>query len=192
MFMPDNVYATIKAFYDRFGLPEGEEAQRAHHGRCCQTVHARHFGRWGWKRADPNRPPSADAIAFDGERLFIWDCVFDAGGPSRRFSLQPGTEGQDATGQVFIDVEPHDWLANDPPPPPPDVVSPAIRAFVENAIREHNSVITKKIEDEAARLNKRIDDLPPPSTSEPFDQTKYKTRTRVSFLGTFEGSIEKR
>jgi hypothetical protein len=124
MRIPDPVFDTIAAVYDKFGLPEGEEAQRALQEKVCQTVAARHGSQWGWKRA--SGPPSTDAVAWresvNAGSFLVWDCVRDAGGPGRTFSLARGAEGELVHGQTFIVVQAIDHLAGSTPPPlpPPD------------------------------------------------------------------------
>lgn len=122
MQMPDAVFDTIEAVYNKFGLPEGEGAQRALQEKVCQTVRARHGSQWGWKRASGE--PSTDAVAWraatgPGAEFFVWDCVRDAGGPGREFSLSREAEGELVRGQTFIVVDAIDHLGDSAPPPPP-------------------------------------------------------------------------
>jgi len=83
---------------------------------------------WGHKRADPNRPLSADCIAYKSQAGFAG---FDLrNGATGQLVTQPGAI--DLTGQTFVPVEPVDYLGDtvpvEPPivPPTPDPTIPPV------------------------------------------------------------------
>jgi hypothetical protein len=116
----------LVAFDAAYPVPQGAgksvdkwEAERRYWTMTlAQTFNARAGAKWGTKRADPNRPPSKDALAFeDAGRLWGFDtCVATS---DTTVKINPNAHGEDITGQVFIPVEAKDWLAGDTPPTPP-------------------------------------------------------------------------
>jgi hypothetical protein len=72
---------------------------------------------WTWKSADPGRPPSKDSIAkLAGGRL----CNYDwQNGGTRQRQVQPGTIGEDITGQNPIHVAGVNHLSDVPNPGTP-------------------------------------------------------------------------
>lgn len=72
--------------------------------------------KWGTKSADPGRPPSKDAVAYNGASLWGWDTI---NGTSREVQVAAGQEGEDITGQTFIAVTPTDHLGTGQLPIPP-------------------------------------------------------------------------
>lgn len=64
---------------------------------------------WGTKKADPYRPPSKDAIAYNGGVLTCWDTL---NGTTREPNQYP--EGEEIPDQVFIPVEPYNHIGEIP------------------------------------------------------------------------------
>jgi len=79
---------------------------------------------YGTKRADPGRPPSKDAIAYQdvvNDKLYAWDWQ---NGSTREPQLHAGDTAGDITGQVFIVVSPVDHLGGEIPTPMPPTPGP--------------------------------------------------------------------
>lgn len=157
MRLPDGVQSIVEALYLRHtALAHGHDEQRRHLTQLIveQTVFSFPGQGWGWKSADPNRPPSKDAIAKkDGARLLAFD-LFDGG--TRKPIQRP--DAIDITGQHFIPiigvnhlggVKP-DPVEPDPVKPPPDPVdlSPFLARLtaVENALRRDNAILLRAVE----------------------------------------------
>lgn len=76
---------------------------------------------WGMKRADPGRPIGKDTIANRTGGLKCWDLLMGTGTGAPVLVDDP--ESQDISDQVFVEVEPFNWLGTVrlPPTLPPDV-----------------------------------------------------------------------
>lgn len=172
-----------------------------------------YLNRWCWDhRHDPNRPglelDESDPKAIMPNGTPIWaglriivDGEHYGGDVSGAASVGQFTpvdavfERANATGPHGR-VEPIDpgGIIIDPPPPPPDVVSPAVKAYVmdvEFRLAQAILGVQQTAAQEVHALQDRVTILEGHPQSG-FDPTRYKTRTRVSFLGTFDGSIEPR
>lgn len=117
--------ATLLAYVAKFPLPigTGEEVARDWTHKLCEQFKFTFGPAWGHKFAGAGRPHSADAVAFqDGNRLFAWDVMSDAGGPDCRLLDRPGT--LDITGQVFEVVEATNHIGTVPVPVPPPAATP--------------------------------------------------------------------
>jgi hypothetical protein len=124
--------------------------------------------KWGTKRADPNRPPSKDAISrFVLTTLCNWDIV---NGTTRE--LQFG-HGEPIPGQVFIPVTPTNHLGTTPnpepepePEPDPEIAKLKARILVlEGQLLEANEALTAVTAQRDA-LQRELDQLnnqPPPT-----------------------------
>lgn len=76
---------------------------------------------WGWKSADPGRPPSKDAVAQqDGAQLHGWE--YQIGGSCAPY---PSPVYHNLFGQTFIPVEPVNHLGATGPVEPPETTPPA-------------------------------------------------------------------
>ncbi len=125
MYLPARVIQIVQALYSRNTvLARGTDDQRRQLVMLiAQQVRFELGPSWGTKRADPGRPLSKDAIAQkqpDGT-LLAWDLI---GGASRKPFPNPGSI--DISKQVFVAVEPFDYLGVGvvvPPPPPPSETS---------------------------------------------------------------------
>lgn len=120
MRLPDDVQDIVNLLYvNHRNLAEGDDDQRrALTKLIAETTRFRKGPDWGWKTAGTGRPPSKDAIAKkDNGRLLGWD-LFN--GTTRAPNDHP--ESEDITGQIFIEMQPVDHIADEPqlPPPPPD------------------------------------------------------------------------
>lgn len=138
--------ATLIAFDAAFPIaaipatPEHEDDRRAWTLKLAQTFKARFASQgWGTKRASETRPPSKDSLARWVDTgisavLYSWDTTNATTAP---LSINPNAESEDITGQVFIAVEAHDWLAVVPPQPPdPEVPeSPDLAALTARVDR---------------------------------------------------------
>jgi hypothetical protein len=110
MVLPDRVFVIVSALHARnSALASGDdEARRSLQKMIVETVVKRLPGEgWGWKRADPGRPMSKDAIAnnlVQPGHLTAWDC-FDGAtrAPVQRDSML-------IDGQVFVEVTGFDHL----------------------------------------------------------------------------------
>jgi hypothetical protein len=123
MVLPDRVFVIVSALHAQHAaLASGDDdARRSLQKMIVETVVKRHPGEgWGWKRADPGRPMSKDAIAnnvITPGHIVAWDC-FDGAtrAPVQRDSML-------IDGQVFVEVSGFDHL-NDavlvPQPRQPD------------------------------------------------------------------------
>lgn len=132
MRVPDRVVEICRALWSR-DLAEGDDDARRALTRLIAEQVAFELGpQWGTKRADPGRPPSKDAVAYqlvavrDGQvvgttGLLAWDWQ---NGTTRE--VNPAGEMQDITGQVFIPVAPTNHLGESGAPPevPPPVTPP--------------------------------------------------------------------
>jgi len=111
--------AALLAFGAAYPLPENgadENARRVWTLKLAETFKAK-FGKWGTKRADENRPPSKDAVAkWVGDRLYSFDtqAANETNGVIT-LALNPNADGEDITGQVYIEVAAYDWLGEAPP-----------------------------------------------------------------------------
>lgn len=132
MKLPDRAKEIVRALYERHkDLARGDDEQRRTLTRMiAEQVRFELGPSWGHKSADPGRPPSKDAIAFqDGAVLWGFD-LFN--GQTRE--PWPDPEGLNITGQHFIDVSPggdHLGAGPPPPPPPPDDDLALVRAELE-------------------------------------------------------------
>lgn len=126
----DDYRATLLRYEAKFPIPKGtgEEAARNWTHALAEYFKFVHGPAFGHKSAGPGRPHSADALAFsEGNRLYAWDVLGDAGGPDCRLFERPGT--LDITGQVFEVVSAVDHVgagapAPTPIPPPPPAPEP--------------------------------------------------------------------
>jgi len=129
MILPDRIFAIVSAVHARnAALASGDDDQRRSLQKMIvETVVKRCPGEgWGWKRADPGRPLSKDAIAnnlLQPGHILAWDC-FDG---STRLPVQRDSMLID--DQVFVDVVGFDHL-NDVviPLPLPQPDRPGVRA----------------------------------------------------------------
>lgn len=162
MRLPDDVQAIVEALYLRHtDLAQGTDEQRRQLTRKIveQTVFSFPGQGWGWKSADPNRPPSKDAMAKqDGRRLLAFD-LFDGG--TRKPIPRP--DAIDITGQHFIPVAGINHLGAVTPPPvqppsaPPVDVGPELKAL-KAEIEALRSVLVELVEDyEAVKSRPVID-----------------------------------
>lgn len=107
-------------FAAKFPIPKGvgEEAARNWTHKLCEQFRYNFGPAWGHKKADSGRLHSADAVAFkDGNRIYAWDVLADAGGPDCRLLDRPGT--LDISNQVFEVVTSTNHLGEDVPVPTP-------------------------------------------------------------------------
>jgi hypothetical protein len=117
--LPEHIFAVVRALHAaNLSLANGDDDQRRMlQKKIVETAVARHPGEgWGWKRADPGRPPSKDAIAnnkLQPGHLLGWDC-FDG---ATRQPAQRDSEMID--GQVFMEMQGVDHLAGVVIPNPP-------------------------------------------------------------------------
>ena len=84
---------------------ETEDGARAWTGRCAQQFKYTHGDFWGHKRADPGRPLSKDAIAYNDPAnypLMAYDLLRDSASPNVQLNSSPSPI--DITGQVFVPV----------------------------------------------------------------------------------------
>ena len=109
--LPDTIKRSIALVAAQYpDLLQGDDAaRRILAGKIAQQARWACGESWGWKRADSGRPLSKDAIAQmqpDG-KLFAWD-MFKGSLPR---SPWPDPDAMDITGQIFVPVEPFNWLA---------------------------------------------------------------------------------
>lgn len=110
MVLPDRVFVIVSALHAQHAaLASGDDdARRSLQKMIVETVVKRHPGEgWGWKRADPGRPLSKDAIANNvlmPGHIVAWDC-FDGAtrSPVQRDSML-------IDDQVFVEVTGFDHL----------------------------------------------------------------------------------
>jgi hypothetical protein len=131
--------ATIRAFAQRVPHPTTEphgdakdRQAREWTGKLAQQMRFSHGPKFGWKRAGNGRPESKDAIAAHGEgKLWAFDVLTGVGTddtrlkiPDRGINISDPPDGP----QVFIEMEPRDFIGaappTDPPPPPPPTEPP--------------------------------------------------------------------
>jgi hypothetical protein len=139
--------ALVERFAARFPLPaydpatppeQLEQRCREWTGRLAQQVRFVYGPLWGHKRADPGRPLSADTIAYQNGPTFLgWDLIISVGTPEQRLNVQ--AESIDLTGQVFVAVEPIDYLGTTPPPEPP-TPDPACRFVATDLTSVRNAI----------------------------------------------------
>lgn len=113
--------ALIEAFADRYGLPGfSKEEGQAWIAKLAGTFAARFPNEgWGTKRASETRPLSNESIARPhGGRLWSYDLIIGAGAPGQR--LEPRAHAEDISDQVFVSVQPFDFLGGGGSNPPPD------------------------------------------------------------------------
>ena len=120
---------TIVRFAAKFPVPTtNDEASRAWTRRLCeQLAYSFPAAGFGHKRASEDRPPSADCVAMPGAAFVGWDVIADSGSPAARLSLNAESQHDLAAPlrQVFIKVDPVDYLGDAPPPTPgPTPVDP--------------------------------------------------------------------
>lgn len=124
MNLPTRILAIINTLYQEHqSLAKGTDDERRALTRMIieQIVFEFPGQGWGWKSADPTRPPSKDAIARllpDGH-LWCWDWQ----NGSTRAPISDPT-GEDITGQHFIAVAGVDHLGAEPVPPPKPPIPP--------------------------------------------------------------------
>ena len=110
MILPDRIFAIVSAVHARnAALASGDDDQRRSLQKMIvETVVKRCPGEgWGWKRADPGRPLSKDAIAnnlLQPGHILAWDCCDG----STRLPVQRDSMLID--DQVFVDVVGFDHL----------------------------------------------------------------------------------
>lgn len=130
MQLPANVLAIRDRYVAAFPVPHGEpgeafeeQARRWSIRFAEQVAYDTGDGRWGMKRADPNRPISKDTIAFtDDGRLFIWDLLLGTGTGAPRLVDNPHSE--ELFGQVFVPVAARNHLGTASPTPVPPAPVP--------------------------------------------------------------------
>lgn len=109
--LPDTIKRSIALIAAKYPdlLQGDDDARRILAGKIAQQARWACGESWGWKRADSGRPLSKDAIAQvqpDG-KLFAWD-MFKGSLPREPWA---DPDAMDITGQVFVPVEPFNWLA---------------------------------------------------------------------------------
>lgn len=121
--IPQKVRDNINALYELHkDLSEGTDDQRRELMKLITEQNRYDLGfQHGWKSADPNRPPSKDAIAYsvtgdDSAGVYIAD-VFN--GATREPSIP---ENYDFSNQHFIPMDPVNHLGSQPEPGPVGVV----------------------------------------------------------------------
>lgn len=108
---------------------------------------------WGMKRADPNRPISKDTIArLEDGRLVIWDLLMGTGTGSPRLMDEP--EGEDITGQVFVEVTPTNHLKSAGTVPP--VV---VKSTQSGAVAQPPAPETAQMVEHLAAIRQTLDAL---------------------------------
>ena len=116
MQLPDTVKQIRARYVAAFPVPQGAPGDAfEERARQWTTAFAEQVAfelpnqGWGMKRADANRPISKDTIArLEHGRLMIWDLLIGTGTGSPRLMDEP--EGDDITGQVFVEVTPTNHL----------------------------------------------------------------------------------
>lgn len=134
----DTEKATLIAFDAAFPVaaitPDDDATRRVWLLKLAQTFKAK-FGGWGTKKNGANSPQSTDALArWIAGTLWAFDTTLG----TTPLRLNPNAEGEDITGQNFIEVEAHDWLATAPPQPPdpePPPTDPDLSARVDKIER---------------------------------------------------------
>ncbi len=155
MYLPARVIQIVQALYSRnTTLAQGTDDQRRQLVMLfAQQVRFELGPSWGTKRADPGRPLSKDAIAQkqpDGT-LLAWDLI---DGASRKPFPNPGSI--DISKQVFVAVEPFDYLGVGvpivPPPPPPPVESKGLQDQI-NSLQQALATVALEVSNLAFRLD---------------------------------------
>jgi hypothetical protein len=124
MRLPDSVQQIVNTLYARnYGLAHGTDDERRSLTKLIveQTVFALPGQGWGWKSADPTRPPSKDGIAKQQDGRLLGFDLFNGG--TRAPNDHPASE--DITGQYFIAVAGVDHLGGSVPVPAPQTPPPA-------------------------------------------------------------------
>lgn len=145
MELPAQVYLIADDFRTAYPPPRRgpDETPGQHEERCRQwsirlakqVKHDTGEAKWGVKKKDRTSPISKDSLAFDGnDGLHSWDMLIGAGTGNPTFATNPAHHYIPA--QVFVAVEPQDYLAPTQqvptpppvpvPPPPPPVPAPAV------------------------------------------------------------------
>ena len=92
---------------------------------------------WGTKRGDAGRPPSTDVIC-TSVPFVGYDVIIGQGTRGQKLATDP--EPLNLTGQVFINVEPFDWLGGTPVPAPSPPPSRTLSKFeVHEALKQLNA-----------------------------------------------------
>lgn len=165
-----NHFDVVAAFAAKFGLPDNsnDDARREWTGRVAQTLAAKFPAEgWGTKRADPGRPLSADVVCTRSPFVGV-DLLNGSTG-----QIQWGGE-IDLAGQVFVPVEPHDWLATATPEPPETPADP----LVEDSL----AVILARLESRLAALEAAVHAITVPVP--PVTFPVYEGSIRVPMLGS--------
>ena len=128
MYLPDRVKQKIQEFVNKYPFPTTNDVDAANwtHQLCEQLKFSFPDDGWGHKKADNNRPHSADVIAISNPFLG-WDIIFNAGSPQATLNL--AADSKDLANppdgpQVFEPVTATDYLGSVvpiPPDPPTDI-----------------------------------------------------------------------
>lgn len=113
---PERVQAIVVSLTHGISHGADDEVRRGATLKIAQQCRFELGPRWGHKRADPGRPPSADVFAYKDEAIFVgWDWSVPSG-------VANFPESIDLSGQVFIEVEPvnHLNIETGPVTPPGD------------------------------------------------------------------------
>lgn len=134
-YLPERAKAIIQSMGQKFPeLRKGDDDQRrAFTMKAAQQIRYELGDRYGTKRADMNRPPSKDAIAFrpTDTTLVSWDVI---DGTTREVST--GSKAEEIDGQVFIVVDPVNHLgAGVVDPVTPIVDPPPVSGGFESDVR---------------------------------------------------------
>lgn len=131
MKLPAAVKQIRTMFVQQFGIPSGtpetiDETARQWCIKFAQQIAAALPGQgFGVKRADPGRPIGKDTLAQQGPAgLVCWDLFTGTSTGNPRLNDDPDSES--IPDQVFVPVEPHDWLGivNTKPTDPTPVPQP--------------------------------------------------------------------
>jgi hypothetical protein len=118
MYLTEPVKAKIVEFNFKYPYPTTNDDDSATwtHRLCQQLKYSFPNDGWGHKKADANRPHSADVICLSSP--FIgWDIITSAGSPNAKLNLNG--ESIDLTGQIFEQVTAADFIGSEPPTNPP-------------------------------------------------------------------------
>jgi hypothetical protein len=123
MQLPDEVKVKIVEFVSKYPFPitNDEDAANWTHELCQQLKFSFPNHGWGHKKADENRPHSADVIATESP-FMGWDIISNAGSPSAKLNLDASSldlANPPDGPQVFEPVVANNFLDVVTPPVPP-------------------------------------------------------------------------
>lgn len=142
MYLPDRVKQKIQEFVNKYPFPTTNDVDAANwtHKLCEQLKFSFPADGWGHKRADNNRPHSADVIAISNPFLG-WDIIFNAGSPQATLNL--AADSKDLANppdgpQVFEPVDATDYLGGVTPPPPDGTIEEKLDLIIQ-MLRNYHS-----------------------------------------------------